>query len=1103
LAAVEGCPAEGILKVTVFRLKDGWQEKWTSTHNVGGEQPGNRGVRLYESTSISGGITEDGESVLIVYRPAGRPTVAFTVTKDEFTPRQPPSDTANAYSVYSGAVSDDSEHIFYTRSGSPFGSGGQAKAVEAFSLRNLARLKAVTFSFGDGHLMRNARLLQPLSLQGPVYMAVDTSEFRDEEEYGRGTMLIASSDGKLHWHAVGLSSITGVGSKANATISPDGKHMFFVQKDDAILEHWDLRRPTLQPLGSAPLPGVEYSQSRRWIIHGQETTMRDAVSEKIDRIRCSPACSVVTVVTASASATIVNSFLAFNLQLVYHQKIQHTTWPGLVPLYIGFNDSTGLTIFSMSPTLTFTHPDGGSAVVGALGVTLPLEDVFEKLRKVEDYFDSTSAKVASMAMSIEVGGLNPVCRYSWRPGVYDRNDAAALTHELGRTPRTTAEDARRQQEFYDAVFANPSSSVAINSTPEIRHFVMPHLFSFNYPWDPNKNVSVFGIMMKNQYHVIAIGPSPSAPGKGLDVIRALYANDIKTGREIKERIEIYQSGNNYILHVCEEEGYNSGYSGIPMPSQRCTIISPHFLEEDAWYDLYIAHQAANVTMPTGWISTPNPALMHTVNMYAYFKPYTFAVMDVLDYGHRASAVYVGPKYLLWKEYGLRGLRKSRTNDIFFGGGRYADSLGHYYQSIYDDRTFDDSSPLFPSALALTCNIAHRSRATDRVDAFFRRLHQDNKLLLANTQSVSYSLPLACKARPAACLSLMRHIVLFPFKINDIGIVETRNGASRKHIEKVNKDGKWEQIIRFAKDVWHMAVPYHTTEVSAEPNTSRVTLPLQGFCTFDRKLYKTPPVATGTFYDDAFFEFARATAPEGKEPLMRWEQQVLNWVAHSSRGQASPFTRLIEEILEMKHRDTQLSFLRVPWLEKLLAWKLKTFSLYIYLTRTVLPILILFVLHLTVGVLSTEIEDERNEAAKVVVIVLGCIEALVSGYILYIKIRQIYRVPNLFFRSLPNYVDLIALSLGFTLFIMVVSGSRPPRAFLGFSTLLIWIAAILMLRIYRPVGMLLLLLTETIQEIFSYLALLSFIIVGRYPCIKSSRIVLTCSRFCFCTISPFA
>jgi len=56
---------------------------------------------------------------------------------------------------------------------------------------------------------------------------------------------------------------------------------------------------------------------------------------------------------------------------------------------------------------------------------------------------------------------------------------------------------------------------------------------------------------------------------------------------------------------------------------------------------------------------------------------------------------------------------------------------------------------------------------------------------------------------------------------------------------------------------------------------------------------------------------------------------------------------------MKDRNIQLSFLRVVWLEKLLAWKMQTFGLHIYLTRTAFPMLLLFVVHLTPSILLTE------------------------------------------------------------------------------------------------------------------------------------------------------
>ena len=1077
LAAIEGDPSANTIKVTVYHLNGDFEEKWSTTHIIDGDLGAPQRLSLYDSATMHGGVTEDGESVLVVYRPAGRVTKVYTVTTHGFTPRRPPSETASGYLTSSGDMSDDSEYIFYSRRGNKFGSGGEAKAVEAFSVRNLARLKAVTFAFGDGHHLRNVRLLRPLQLRGPVYMAVDTSGFRDDDYDLNGPMLVASSDGKLHWHASGLNPIISIGAKSNASISPDGAHMFYVQKDDAILHQWALKKPTLQPIGSVRLPGVEYGQSRRWIIHGQETTIRDAVAEQLYHIRYSPGCNVVTVVTANNSTVIINVFLASNLQIIYHQKIQHTTWPGLKPLHIGFNDSTGLTVVGMSPTLSLNNPNRPSMTVGVMGVMLPLKDVFEKIKKIEEYFDSISSRITTLLKSVEIRQCTPECRFSWRPGVFDRNDAAAIVHEQGRVPLATAEDLRRQREFYESVFAPPSSSVKMPSTPEIRHFMVPLLFSFKYPWDPDQTVSIFGVVMKNEYHIIAIGPSPSSLGKSPDVIRALYATDIKVASEIKERIEIYKSECNYILHVSQEQGHSGAYSGAPMPLPRSTIASPHFLEEDAWYDIFIIHRAAHVTMPTGWSTTPNLALMSTANIHAYFEPRTFTVMDVVDYGHRANSSYIRPKYLLWQEYGLRGFRNARLNDVFFGGGRYADAIGPYLRSIYDDRTYDDSNPLFPSIFALVCNIGHRSRATKHVDAFFRRLHQDNQRLLANTQSVSYTLPLACRARPIASLSFMQHIVLFPHKINDIGIVEAKNGASSK-VYEAQYDSRWHQMRLLLSNIWSALTPYWSSpnEVQPEPNTSRVTLPLQGFCSFNNRLYRAPPVSTR---DDSFWEIVRATTPASGDVFLPWETQILNRVAYSSKGPASPFTRLVEEILDMKDREVQLSFLGVVWLEKLLSWKMKTFGLHVYLTRTVLPIVFLFGVHLAVGILSTENNNQNTRGIRVIIIFLACIEALLSCYILSTKARQLFRVPRLFFRSIPNYIEMIALSLGIALFFMVVSKNHPSRAFLAFSTLLIWVAAILMLRIYRPIGMLLLLLTETMQEVFSFLALLFFIILGLF------------------------
>jgi len=1073
LAAVEASPSENTIRVTVYHLNHGFEQKWSITHTADEDAGASHRIGWFDTAKMHGGVTEDGESVLIVYRSAGGPTKVYTATANGFTPRRPPSDTNSMYSLSSGTLSEDSENIFYSRSGSKFGKGGEAKVVEAYSIRNLALVKAVTFGFGDGRHLRNTRLIRPLQIRGPVYVAIETSSFGGDDNERYSPPIIASSDRKLHWNFSDIDQITSRDG-SNTFISADGSHLFYVQSGEAMLHHWDLMKPSLKSLGSVRLPGVEYSQSRRWLIYGKETSIRDAIPEQIHQVRYSPKCKVITVVTANNSTVVINVLLTFNLQLIYHQKVQHTTWPGYVPLHIGFNDNTGQNIFAMSATLSYNAPGRQSQIVGAMGVLLPLRDIFENIKKVEAYFDSTTERLKSLITSVDNAESRPVCRFSWKPGALDRGDPAAIIHELGHSPLTTPEDARRQQEFYESIFTNPKSSVSMPSTQEIRHFFVPHLFTFTYPWNPDQSVSLFGVVMKHEYYIIAIGPSSNASAKRSVVIRALYATDTRVRGDGKERIEIYKSDSNYILYVSQDGQGTGGYSGAPMPTPRCTVISPHFLEEDAWYDTFVIHRAAHVTMPTDWSQTPNPALSSTTNFYAYFEPHTFVIQDFIDYGHRSRSAYVLPKYLLWQEYGLRGLRSPNPNDVFFGGGRYADALGPYFRSIYDDRTYDDANPLFPSTFALACNIDHRSQGTKHVDAFFRRLHQENQRLLANSQAISCTLPLACRTRPVASLSFMRHIVQFPHKVNNIGAVEVKHGATK------NEDAKYErksyQIRRFLGDLRHMFRAFWSSpdDVHPEPNTSYVTLPLPGFCSFHYKLYRPPPVSR---HDDPYWEFVRAATSSARDNFPLWETRILSWVAYTGRGPASPFTRLVEEILGMKDRDIQLSFLKVVWLEKLLAWKMQTFGLHIYLTRTALPMLLLFITHLLISILLTEDDDSSSGRITVPIIVLSCIEALVSFYILSIKTRQFYRIPRLFLRSIFNYIDGIALSLGLTLFFYVVSQNSPPRAFLAFSTLLIWIATILMLRISRPVGMLLLLLTETMQGVFSYLILLFFIIIG--------------------------
>ena len=417
VACVEACPTERSIKVTVYHLRDGFELKWTVTYRGTDEEfRPKESSSWYDSSTMHGGITDDGQSVLLVYKPVGGLAAAYVVNPNGFTWRKPPSDTDLAYSSSTGQLSEDSEYLFYTRSGAAFGKNGEAKVVEAYSIRHLARVRAVTFGFGDGRHLRNTRLLPQLRVRGPIYMAIETSSFDGEDGQRKSPSLVASSDRKLHWNFAGIEEVSSRGG-SSISISADDTHMFYVEPNTAMLYHWDLKTPSLRPLGSVRLPGVQYSPVRKWLMYGKEITMRDAIPKQIRRARYSPNCKVITIVTANNSTVVINVLLTFNLQLVYHQTLTDPKWPEFLPLCIGFNDSTGLNVFAMYPAATMasdTQP-GLVRLGGVSGILIPLPEVFKKIKIIEDYFDSTSDRAASLVKAVDSKEVSPECRFGWVP----------------------------------------------------------------------------------------------------------------------------------------------------------------------------------------------------------------------------------------------------------------------------------------------------------------------------------------------------------------------------------------------------------------------------------------------------------------------------------------------------------------------------------------------------------------------------------------------------------------------------------------------------------------------------------------------------------------
>lgn len=108
-------------------------------------------------------------------------------------------------------------------------------------------------------------------------MAIETSSFSGGEDEQYSPSVVASSDKKLQWNFANMNS-------SSAFVSHDDAHLFHVERDTARLKHWDLNNPTLRALGSVTLPGVEQSQSRKWLVQGKETIIDDAIPEQMHQL---------------------------------------------------------------------------------------------------------------------------------------------------------------------------------------------------------------------------------------------------------------------------------------------------------------------------------------------------------------------------------------------------------------------------------------------------------------------------------------------------------------------------------------------------------------------------------------------------------------------------------------------------------------------------------------------------------------------------------------------------------------------------------------------------------------------------------------------------
>ena len=100
-----------------------------------------------------------------------------------------------------------------------------------------------------------------------------------------------------------------------------------------------------------------------------------------------------------------------------------------------------------------------------------------------------------------------------------------------------------------------------------------------------------------------------------------------------------------------------------------------------------------------------------------------------------------------------------------------------------------------------------------------------------------------------------------------------------------------------------------------------------------------------------------------------------------------------------------------------------------------------------------------------------VQVALSAYLALMKFRQA-RATYLFFLSFYNFLGIlvIALSLTNAIFVLIQAGRIISRAFVAYTTAIIWVDLILAARIYEQAGVMMILLTEMIKSVASFLAM---------------------------------
>ncbi|KAI8810336.1 hypothetical protein BJ742DRAFT_770359 [Cladochytrium replicatum] len=1033
---------------------------------------------------LDGWITSDGTHVVVrLQRGYGDNSTWIATSKDGWKsckfPGSPLLDNV--------IQSDDGEYIF-SEVRKNHGGSQQHAEVQARSLRTMKVVKTWTFKFGDSVYRRHMSLISP-SINGRLHAIIETKGFDVDRN---SPALIVSSDGAVHFNAAGVSC-----EDQYIWISPNQKYMIRLNYKDGELQCWDLERPTLKPLVTThPVPSVEFSKAYPVYLLGQLTQIRDSVSKQVFSGMFSESGAVFTLVGSGINTVLFQaSFLVFNLQLVDCRDIHVDLPRSFVPMSVALAENKRPSVIGgIISVVTLAGDPAGMDVVYMKATQFGLD-----IDVIFDYFERWSASISAVRTIAESKSEPPFAQFKFRRDTSLKLD---LMPSIGGALTSPPRDSMAWK-HQNLLFKRTLSKGRFPDTQAFRDQRLPYLLTCNIPWclpqlESESSTSIFAAVLEYDFVILAVSSSTTLDIEA-SVVRVLYESHNSNISSIENIIEFYRHGRHVLLSIrIQKRAYDRDRSEVVYT----TVADGFFCQPSAGFDVVIAANSLHTTLPGGGWGVNIPVLWSN-SFAAYFRPEFFDPNDhVLTMGNRSAPDYNIAKFEIWRNYTLHESR-NEFNDIILGGTELRKQIGETFSMIYDDPAYDDSRPVFGSTFLAAINHDLMVGGTRCVDAFLKKMHQSDALIIGNGASISSAFPLLLRARPWEAVRLMRKLTHLDVGVADIGRVTSKTGKSftdlmlrplRATLGILRGTG----ISYFFSDLFYLLFGIFRIRRTFKPgstnsNAKKYTLPLPNFCSYNLRLYRGLTFA-GSRLEEVGADFSNAerqwrelqleASGNFVEVFFRsWDLARLSKTAR----RISPFVRVVEELSQVPNSgdgwgdDSEMiqQLLNVPWFQKLIQWKLQKFGIWTFLIRGFLPMLAMFGLHVTTSVLltSTETTGASGNNIPQLIKILVSVEVALAVFLLGIKLRSFIQSPRLIISNFYTFLDVTAIGLAVAMFIQIVLDQVPPRAFLAFSVPVLWIDVVLMLRIFQNVGTLVLLVTEMVKRVSGFLALMGSLIFG--------------------------